>query len=457
MATSDWLWWEPRDGDWYSSSSFRIFWGWNIIIWTEHLSAFVKSFLQLRNLNLQIDSFDGNGTIPDGNEFQRMMRQVWIIEPSKVAVPPCFRSISFRCCRVLQISPFISRFSGHKANPPGTWSCLKILVHVTPFYSSWNFSSDGNQQFETKKNLCRVDPQVYSLLPHLVRQLDTDGRCGFMARVYANKRDTAERMAGSERENQRNTWWMYKRSKVSQSWDVHSNSLSFAQRMKCLLKVDADFSVVGRFSSCSGNNGAVSSQSWKRCRCVGGWKDEHILTLSFLFLSCSFPKRAFARGVLTSKVRVGLRRLMPLCWPWPLAFKCQLLKGGFHHFVNDLIFKICNGNIILYIYILVYFISCKLLLSLLFSPNEFSTNTESVCFHRALPSRSSWTWPFVDLRRPSMWMSGDLCCLGSFGAHRLNVFNHVFFWWDKGPLFGPCWRQTLCWWFEGKETQIWRS
>lgn len=95
----------------------------------------------------------------------------------------------------------------------------------------------------------------------------------------------------------------------------------------------------------------------------------------------------------------------------------------------------------IYIYILVYFISCKLLLSLLFSPKEFSTNTESVCFHRALPSRSSWTWPFADLRRPSMWMSGDLRCLGSFGAHRLNVFNHVFFWRDKRPLFGPCWRQ----------------
>lgn len=106
--------------------------------------------------------------------------------------------------------------------------------------------------------------------------------------------------------NQWNTWWMYEKSKVSQSWDVHSNSLFFAQRMKCLLKVDADFSVVGRFSSCSGNNGAVSSQSWKRCRCVGGWKDERILTLSFLFLSCSFPKTALARGILTSIVRVGI-------------------------------------------------------------------------------------------------------------------------------------------------------
>ena len=84
---------------------------------------------------------------------------------------------------------------------------------------------------------------------------------------------------------------------------------------------------------------------------VDEWMDAFFLSsfLSF-FLSCSFPKRALARGVLTSKVRVGLRRLMPLCWPWPLAFKCQLLKGGFHHFVNDLIFKICNGNIILYIY-----------------------------------------------------------------------------------------------------------
>lgn len=73
-----------------------------------------------------------------------------------------------------------------------------------PFLFLLNFSSDGNQQFETKKNTSRVDPQVYSLLPHLVRQLDTDGRCGSHGSVKCKQtRDSSkDGWLGKEKTNE---------------------------------------------------------------------------------------------------------------------------------------------------------------------------------------------------------------------------------------------------------------
>ena len=145
-----------------------------------------------------------------------------------MAVPPLF-SLHF-----FQVLQGTSNFSLHfkifwpQSQPSGYMELSQNFGTCNPFIFPPEFFFRRQSINSRQKNTCRVDffggaasfffwdPQVYSLLPHLVRQLDTDGRCGFMARKCKEFAQLKGWLARKGKSNETHDGCM-KKSKASQS------------------------------------------------------------------------------------------------------------------------------------------------------------------------------------------------------------------------------------------------
>ena len=218
------------------------------------------------------------------------MRQVWIIEPSKAAVPLLF-SLHF-----FQALQGTSNFSLHfKIFWPQSQPSRYMEL-------SQNFGA-CNPLFFPPEIFLQTAPAITT-----IRDKKTPWLCGFFFGGilrsipcfhiwFANWTLMADVGSWLGNAKSLHSWkdgCLGKGKAMKHMMDVWKikGITKLRRSFKQFIFCTTDEVWLVFFQSCSGNNGAVSSQSWKRCRCVGGWKDGRILTLPFLFviLSCSFPK-----------------------------------------------------------------------------------------------------------------------------------------------------------------------